>query len=219
MICRLIPRRYSLYMLFWLFLSAFFTFSFTSNSFAYDSSYSCSFPGSCSWYVSSPTESYLTISASSIYSSNSNPKIVLEIYCISYSNINLGTDFKLMSFSPVPIVIPLCVDSSTYYIRVSSINTTVNFGPFPSDYSLNFSLTDTLSSGITPEGSLSITENGTYDVTSYSEAVVEVSAPPSTYHEDLANINHSITVCAAVILVLYFFYCIYRLIIKNSGVH
>lgn len=70
-------------------------------------------------------------------------------------------------------------------------------------------------------GSLSITENGTYDVTNYAEAVVDV--PQSSggeggdYHDDLVAINNSILICAATCLVLYFFYCIYRMIIKSTG--
>lgn len=73
--------------------------------------------------------------------------------------------------------------------------------------------------GITPSGNLDITENGTYDVSSYAQATVDV--PPQTvegdYHDDLQLINNSILISAATILVVYFFFCIYRLIIKGSG--
>lgn len=80
--------------------------------------------------------------------------------------------------------------------------------------------------GSSPSGSIELTENGTYDVSQYAEAVVnvpETDCPPSSggggnYHEDLVAINNSILICAAVCLVIYFFYCIYRMIIKNSGV-
>lgn len=41
--------------------------------------------------------------------------------------------------------------------------------------------------------------------------------PESPYHNDLIDIKHSIYVCAGVLLVLYFFYCIYRMIIKTTG--
>ena len=68
-----------------------------------------------------------------------------------------------------------------------------------------------------PSGSLSITENGTFDVTSYSEAVVDVSQEviPGDYHDDLIMINNSILICAGTCLVIYFFYCIYRMIIRS----
>ena len=72
-----------------------------------------------------------------------------------------------------------------------------------------------------PSGNLDISSNGTYDVTNYAQATVNVPAEviQGDYHDDLVAINNSILICAAVCLVIYFFYCIYRLIIKNSGVH
>ena len=84
-----------------------------------------------------------------------------------------------------------------------------------------FTLTDSLFSGITPSGDISITSNGTYDVSSYATATVDVPAEviQGDYHDDLVSIQKSIIICGAILLVLYFFYCIYRLIIKNSGVH
>lgn len=68
-----------------------------------------------------------------------------------------------------------------------------------------------------PSGSLSISSNGTYDVTNYSEAVVDVPPVLGDYHDDLVSIKISIIMCAGVLLVLYFFYCIYRLLIKSTG--
>lgn len=65
-----------------------------------------------------------------------------------------------------------------------------------------------------PSGSINITENGTYDVTNYSEAIVDIPPIYGDYHNDLISINNSILICGAILLVLYFFYCIYRMIIK-----
>lgn len=43
--------------------------------------------------------------------------------------------------------------------------------------------------------------------------------PENPYDDKFDQIIRAIYVCAGTLLVLYFFYCIYRLIIKNSGVH
>lgn len=72
--------------------------------------------------------------------------------------------------------------------------------------------------GSTPSGSLSITENGTYDVTNYSEAVVDV--PPEVvqgdYHDDLVNLKQAIIFVPAVALVIYFFYAIYKMLLGGK---
>lgn len=119
---------------------------------------------------------------------------------------------------------------SSQWITLNSgfIYTSMTLNPFQLDSSNNFTLTitftDTSPFSSTPSGSIELTENGTYDVSQYAEAVVnvpETDCPPSSggdYHNDLVAINNSIMICAATCLVIYFFYCIYRMIIKNSGV-
>lgn len=96
---------------------------------------------------------------------------------------------------------------------------TFQFRHTKSGNTYTFTLSDSLPSfgSVSPSGSLFITENGTYDVSSYSEAVVNVPAEviQGDYHDDLVSINNSILICASVCLILYFFYCIYRMLLKG----
>lgn len=130
---------------------------------------------------------------------------------ILYPVFSFNQPFILLSFDSFP---------SNFYIQGVA---------FTGNYSGNVIVTlseNNPFAGSTPSGSIELTENGTYDVSQYAEAVVnvpETDCPPSSggggnYHEDLVAINNSILICAAVCLVIYFFYCIYRMIIKNSGV-
>lgn len=87
---------------------------------------------------------------------------------------------------------------------------------FSSGVSFTAKLSENNPFGSTPTGSITFTENGTYDVTQYSEAVVDIPPiiEPGDYHDDLVSIKQAIIICASVVLVIYFFYCIYRIIIK-----
>lgn len=45
------------------------------------------------------------------------------------------------------------------------------------------------------------------------------AVPDTPYGEKFDNIEKAIYVCGAILIMLYFFYCIYRMIIKGSGVN
>ena len=78
-------------------------------------------------------------------------------------------------------------------------------------------------SSIVPANTLDISKNGTYDVTNYAEAVVNVPSQECpaggecNYDDKFDGVITAIYTCGAVLLVLYFFYCIYRLIIITTG--
>lgn len=152
--------------------------------------------------------SYLSVSFSSV-----SPDAYLLLYFEQSGYYSRTQDFY--AFSDY-FVISLNFNSSNSRINISSASNYSNDVTYTFFNSLG---------GSTPSGSIELTENGTYDVSQYAEAVVnvpETDCPPSSgggnYHEDLVAINNSILICAAVCLVIYFFYCIYRMIIKNSGV-
>lgn len=71
-----------------------------------------------------------------------------------------------------------------------------------------------------PTANLDITENGQYDVTNYATATVNVPQESSEtpYDNKLDQIIQAIYVCAGTMLVIYFFYCFYRMIIKGVKV-
>lgn len=92
---------------------------------------------------------------------------------------------------------------------------------YSSDYSFGFFRVEFYtysSSGGGSDGSIYINSNGTYDVSNYSEAVVDVPSGGGSgaSHDDLVNIKNAILLVPAVLLLIYFFYCIYRIIIVNT---
>lgn len=86
-------------------------------------------------------------------------------------------------------------------------------------FSLTLTLTNSLPGSVCPEpptATLNIDSNGTYDVSDYSEAVVNVPQVSETPYDDkLDHLIQAVYVCAGTMLVIYFFYCIYRMLIKG----
>lgn len=206
-------HRYFGFIVFALFASLFFTSLFTADSYAVEDmtvTYS-SYPGE--WIDVFPNCTgtclddyhYLKIEVSS---SGVAYNDVSRLY-LRYD----GSQILSFPYSRVPeVILSLPFDGHSNNLLQFSNNTR----GFP----VTYTLMDSLSSGITPSGILNIAENGSYDVTQYAQVDVNIEQEVvyQDYHDDLVNINHSIIICAATILVLYFFYCIYRMIIKGAGV-
>ena len=149
-------------------------------------------------------------------------------FSLSWDNYSISTRFGIRGYSSLALfeIYPPSPNSVLNDITIASFYSQSALDTLSSNWSIDIIISETnpLSSGITPSGSIELTENGTYDVSQYAEAVVnvpETDCPPCSggdYHNDLVAINNSIMICAATCLVIYFFYCIYRMIIKNSGV-
>lgn len=69
-----------------------------------------------------------------------------------------------------------------------------------------------------PSGILSITSNGTFDVSSYDYAEVDVPAPPvfTPYDGKLDSLIQAVYTVGAVMLVIYFFFALYRIYIGGK---
>ena len=66
------------------------------------------------------------------------------------------------------------------------------------------------------DGTLSITDNGTFDVSSYQYASVDVPPVPGDYDDEFNGLIVAIYTCGAVVIMLYFFYMIYGALIRSS---
>lgn len=137
-------------------------------------------------------------------------------------NVHLPIDDNCSSFSDLTIVRTRSISSVIFSLPseaaiCSSSSLLINNWPF----SGTLILTDSSPSfdSFTPSGTYDISSNGIYDISSYSS--VNVNVPETViqgdYHNDLVNIYNAIILCGGVILVLYFFYCIYRIFIKTIG--
>ena len=115
--------------------------------------------------------------------------------------------------------------SDSYRMQyMSSYNVTGTFsGTLNYQYIISdeepFSQSDCPVCPASPSGELAITSNGEYDVTSYASVDVDVpeTVVQGDYHDDLQALKQAVITCGAVLLVIYFFYCIYRMFFRTLG--
>lgn len=132
------------------------------NSFPYSSDVICS--DSCSSYKYLYVESNLPYNGSSPYLS------------ASYGGITSAFQLRAL---PVLYNFESYTGSDSFsYLEMKSINN------IPSGVTITVTLSENNpAGGVTPEGSLSITSNGTYDVTNYASAVVNIDSELPPYSE------------------------------------
>lgn len=105
---------------------------------------------------------------------------------------------------------------------ISFTDSSLNYFQWGNGTNLGFDVTFILTNspyGSAPSGSITLTENGTYDVTSYAEAVVDVPAEqlPGDYDDEFNGVITAIYICGASAIMIYFFYIIYGIFIKPTG--
>lgn len=187
-----------------------YTVSYTNSSFSSNQlvplcDYT-SVPVSCSGYH------YLFVSFSSSPGSSPNPSSssFLNVFRSSSStnnNLNLGRCSLVNGLVYKTSCIFYLENSGNY--SISSLSFYFEFSSL-SGLIIDFKLSEAISSP--PSGSLSITENGTFNVSSYEYVDVAVPAPPVTtpYDGKLDAIIQALYTLGAVMLVIYFFFALFR---------
>ena len=112
---------------------------------------------------------------------------------------------------------PLLSSTSTALIVLNGSLLTdfhYNSGTIVGSATFTLSENNPFSNGVIPSGTLSLTDNGIYDVSSYE--YVDVNVPVGDYSDEIDEIKHAILIIPAVLIMIYVFYCIYRIIIINT---
>lgn len=150
--------------------------------------------------------SYLVVESSSNIFSNENVNDLSAFRLYARMDGSLNRTLYFSQKIPIQVYNLSFNDSSNNYLQWGNGTNLA--------YDLTFILTNNPLSGPTPSGSITLTENGTFDVSSYAEAVVDVpmEVVPGDYHDDLQDVKKSIILVPAVCLVIYFFYAIYKMI-------
>lgn len=152
-------------------------------------------------------------------------------YTLSFDNFSIPST---TSGSAVATSFSLSCGASSSQVPFFSLPRNNFFSSFSDSFIIFDRLNFRLSSGVCSHyshyswaaASLSSNYSGSISLT-ISDSYFDSSCPPvepcpvipeNPYDTKLDNITMAIYTCAAIFLVLYFFYCIYRMIIKNSGV-
>lgn len=135
--------------------------------------------------------------------------------CLSdYSYLIIEHDYVVNNFSTFNLQVRMDGSSGrSFTIPYYSYIFSFPFDFVPSSYNyLQFG-----SDGI-PSSFLPVTFTLTNSLSSCPDPEPCPVVPDTPYRDQLNNITMAIYTCGGILLVLYFFYCIYRIIIKNSGV-
>lgn len=153
-------------------------------------------------------------------SGNFMPNCDLSCYQ-QYHYMIIEWDSPINSNNFLPIRANFTYNGSTFNNRAIYMNVTITKYAFSID-----NITSVFTMDGTPPSNMTVTVTLTEsldtpcpepDPCPEPEQCPEVSDTP--YAEKFDNIEKAIYTCGAILIMLYFFYCIYRMIIKGSGVN
>lgn len=212
--CLKILRRQPIYSLFaFLFFSFFLSFGLSQDSYALDSS--CSLTTNFS-LGSSYSRFYFSPCSDPGFTSGSDIYVHLE-YSVSHTNTSYASSVWIpFLYNPDSNYI---FNNPSIYLRSNNATQTgfIDFviTSFPSNTTM---VLRSVNGSVTGSATFTVSFSDVPPSSGSTEPCpVCPVVPENPYDQKLDNITKAIYVCGAILIMLYFFFCIYKIIVKDGG--